>query len=95
MTNPVIKIDISGDPGIRGRPAVMLAENAYCRECDTEHDMEVCPECGSWVSPYYGHALTGYGDHKICTGQGEFKFNYDFHGPCEWIWSDIKAHDEE
>lgn len=31
-----------------GEPPIMVSENAFCDECNREHEFEKCPKCGSF-----------------------------------------------
>lgn len=30
-------------------PPIIVEEDVYCKDCGTNHEMEKCPLCGSWV----------------------------------------------
>ena len=57
-----------------GKRPILVAESALCEECGREHELEKCPDCGSWVEPGYGLAFGGYGEYKSCLKN------------CGWFW---------
>lgn len=49
-----------------GAPPVLVERDAWCEDCHSRHDMEKCPQCGSWISIGYGLMYGYYGEYKDC-----------------------------
>lgn len=83
-TVPGIHMDFTaGEPGSeQGEKPVLVEENILCSECNREHDIEVCPKCGSFISMGYGLAYGGMGHYKYCNNvEG-----------CDWFWKKEDDH---
>lgn len=70
-------------PGEHGKPPVLVERDALCPECGGRHDMEKCPDCGSWIGMGFGLAFGGFGEYKFCTDE-----------KCGWRWKRVLADDE-
>lgn len=60
--------------GETGSRPTFVSKDAYCGECRSTHDMEVCPDCGADIHVGYGLAFGGYGEYKYCEDE------------CGWFW---------
>jgi hypothetical protein len=49
-----VKLVVCGVKPKRVWTAPVFLFSAYCDECKIVHEWEVCPDCGSWISPTYG-----------------------------------------
>lgn len=67
-----------------GKRPLLVAKDQLCEECGRQHDFEVCPECGSWVSFGFGLAYGGYGPYAFCNNEA-----------CAWFWKQCAKADEE
>ena len=78
-----ICLDMAGGaPGEEtGEKPVLVAESAHCDECGSEHEIEVCPKCGSFITLGYGLMFGGCGVYKFCNNDA-----------CDWFW---KREDQE
>lgn len=72
-----VMFDFAGpEPGTEtGERPVLVAENAHCDECGQQHDIEVCPKCGSFITLGFGLMFGGYGEYKFCNNE-----------QCDWFW---------
>lgn len=48
--------------GEEGERPKLLQESTPCDDCGHDHEVEVCPECGSFITMGYG--LIGFGNSK-------------------------------
>lgn len=60
-----------------------MARDAYCEDCNGRHDMEKCPECGSWIGIGYGLMGGGMGVYKYCLSDS-----------CTWMWKRLEDPDD-
>lgn len=60
-----------------GERPTLLQERVDCEDCGHAHEIEVCPKCGSFITPGYGLMFGGVGEYKFCNGDN---------GDCDWFW---------
>ena len=68
-------------PGEHGKPPILVEKDADCSDCGQKHDMEKCPECGSWIELGFGLMFGGLGEYKFCQ-------------KCNWHWKRVLSDDE-
>ena len=66
-----------------GCPPLMVDPNRFCDECNTNHEFEKCPKCGSWIELGFGLMFGGYGPYKWCQNDS-----------CDWFYKQLLADDE-
>lgn len=54
MTVNVIMCGVSNPPKNQ-KPPILVEEEVYCGECHHLHELEKCPECGSWIEVWYDY----------------------------------------
>ncbi len=67
-----------------GTPPVLVLLDANCIDCGSVHDIEKCPDCGSWIEFGYGLAGGGCGSYKYCTNES-----------CHWMWRQFGDDEDE
>ena len=68
---------------IIGKPPTLVERDIFCEECKSIHDIEVCPDCGAYITIGFGLLGGGFGLYKFCNNE------------CGWFWKQVEEDKDE
>jgi len=71
MTTNITAIVCSTPSTYSKVPPIMVEKDKFCEECNSVHDFEKCPLCGSWIGFNYGMGNYAFCENVECDWRYE------------------------